>query len=51
MCFVYRIVEESVGNGKELSEPEKSKETPSPPQRSESQDAIPIKLSYVTIIV
>ena len=49
--MVCRIVEDSVGEGKEQKEQKEQKEsednkkTPFPPQRSESQDAIPIKLS------
>ena len=43
--FVYRITEESVGDEKEQKESEENKKVPSPPQRSESQDAIPIKSS------
>ena len=43
--FVYRITEEVVGDEKEQKESEEIKKVPSPPQRSESQDAIPIKLS------
>ena len=46
--MVCRIVEDSVGEGKEQKEQKESednKKIPSPPQRSESQDAIPIKLS------
>ena len=45
---VCRIIEDSVEERKEEKEQkelEESKKIPSPPQRSESQDAIPIKLS------
>ena len=46
--MVCRIVEDLVGEEKEQKEQKESednKKTPFPPQRSESQDAIPIKLS------
>lgn len=41
----YRITEDSVQDEKEQKELEETKKVPSPPQRSESQDAVPIKTS------
>ena len=47
---MYRITEESVQDNKEQKNGE-DKKAPSPPQRAESQDAIPIKSLWVTMVV